>query len=122
MRAHGAVASKQLDETLVQAVQRDWRTAPVGDKVRAALGFLEKLTLQPENVTPADADVLRAAGLSDDAIEDAASVAALFATFTRLADTFAFAIPPQASFDAAAGFLYSVGYRFPAPLVPFLGA
>jgi hypothetical protein len=32
---------------VTQAVYRDWRTAPVGEKLRAALGFIEKLTLRP---------------------------------------------------------------------------
>jgi len=48
--AHGAVASLALkqekkDDTLVEAVLRDWRTAPLDPKLRATLGFLEKLTL-----------------------------------------------------------------------------
>ena len=30
-----------------EAVERDWRTAPVDERLRATLGFLEKLTLRP---------------------------------------------------------------------------
>ena len=46
----------------------DYRTAPILGKLRAMLGFLEKLTLQPADVSPDDAVALRAAGLSDEEI------------------------------------------------------
>ena len=52
------------------AVLADWRTAPLDPKLRATLGFLEKLTLAPADVRPADLAPLRAAGVSDDGIED----------------------------------------------------
>jgi alkylhydroperoxidase family enzyme len=67
-------------------VQRDWRTAPVTPKLRATLGFLEKLTLQPEDVAREDADAVRAAGVSDEALIDAIHVCALFSMIVRLAD------------------------------------
>jgi alkylhydroperoxidase family enzyme len=60
---------------VTQAVYRDWRTAPVDEKLRAALGFVEKLTLRPDELTAADADAVRAAGVSDDALVDAIAVA-----------------------------------------------
>ena len=44
---HGAVASVVFGEKVVEAVCRDWRTAPVDEKVRATLGVLEKITLSP---------------------------------------------------------------------------
>lgn len=80
--------------------------------MRAALRFLETLTLRPEDLTGDDIDALRAAGLTDAAIRDAASVCALFSTITRLADTLDFAIPP--AFDTTVKLLTSrVGYRLP---------
>ena len=54
-----------------EAVQRDWRTAPVSAQLRATLGFLEKLTLHPAEVTREDANAVRAAGVSDEALVDA---------------------------------------------------
>ncbi len=60
-----------------QAVESDWRTAPVSPHIRTTLGFLEKLTLRPDELTPADADAVRAAGVSDAAMVDAIHVAAL---------------------------------------------
>jgi hypothetical protein len=53
------------------------------------------MTLAPETLTPADADAVRDAGVSDDAIEDAIEVAALFNVIDRCADAFGFRPPSQ---------------------------
>jgi len=50
-RVAGPEAGKK-DDALVEAVLRDWRTAPLDPKLRATLGFLEKLTLAPTEVGP----------------------------------------------------------------------
>jgi hypothetical protein len=55
--------------------------------------FLEKLTLRPEELTSADADEVRAAGVSDQALRDAATVCALFNMIVRLADSFGWDVP-----------------------------
>jgi alkylhydroperoxidase family enzyme len=57
------------------------------------LGFLEKLTLRPEELGPEDADPVRAAGVSDAAIVDAIHVAALFNMIVRLADSLGWDVP-----------------------------
>ena len=44
------------NDKLVDAVLTDWRTAPIDARLRATLGFLEKLTLAPTEVRPADLD------------------------------------------------------------------
>lgn len=107
-----------LGDAPVAAVLRDYRTAPVDERLRAAMGLLEALTLRPEQVGPAAVEPLRRLGVSDDAIEDAAFVCALFNTYVRLADTLAFDIPPAEGFAASARFLLSpAGYAFPPPLV-----
>jgi alkylhydroperoxidase family enzyme len=74
----------------VDAVLADWRTAPVDDRLRAMLGFLEQVTLRPGEVTAADAEALRAAGVSRAAAVDALYVCAYFNLIDRLADSFAF--------------------------------
>jgi alkylhydroperoxidase family enzyme len=100
----------------VDAVLADWRTAPVSGKMRAALGLIEKLTLLPEEITRDDIEAVRAAGVTDDAIEDAAFVCALFTTYVRLADTFKFDIPPAEGFEESAKMLLKVGYGMPGPI------
>lgn len=94
----------------------DWRAAPVSAKLRATLGFLEKLTLDPDNLDAADAQAARDAGVDDDALEDAAMVCVLFNTYVRLADSLRFDIPDEAGFAASARSLLGVGYSFPPPL------
>jgi alkylhydroperoxidase family enzyme len=76
-----------------EAVKRDWRTAPVSDGLRATLGFIEKQTLRPDELEPADADAVYAAGVSKQALRDAAKVAGLFNMIVRLADAFGWAVP-----------------------------
>lgn len=98
------------DEALVEAVLEDWRTAPIEEPLRAMLGFLEKLTLEPERVTAADVAPLRAAGLSDEAIEDAIHVCALFNIYDRMADVLEFDIPAPEGFAQGAKMLLKRGY------------
>lgn len=88
----------------------DWRTAPLDPKLRATLGFLEKLTLAPADVRPADVAPLRAAGVSDDAIEDAIQVCALFNILDRLADSLSFYLPGPDGYAASARSLMKRGY------------
>ena len=65
----------------------DWRTAPVDERLRATLGFLEKLTLRPTELEGSDVAVLRATGVDEDAIDDALTVAACFNLIDRVADS-----------------------------------
>jgi len=94
----------------VRAVVDDWHTAPLDAKLRATLGFLEKLTLRPNDVRPADIAPLRAAGLSDEAIEDAIHVCALFNIYDRMADALGWWLPDQAGYDASGRNLMKRGY------------
>lgn len=100
-----------LGEELTQAVLEDWRTAPVDERLRATLGFIEKLTLSPEEVGPDDAAAARAAGVSSAALRDAVYVCALFNVIDRIADALDFAIPPPEGFRRGAKMLLRFGYR-----------
>jgi uncharacterized peroxidase-related enzyme len=99
------------EEALVQAVLADYRTAPIPEKLRAMLGFLEKLTLQPAEVGPDDMAPLRAAGLSDEEIEDAIHVCANFNVINRIADSLGFDPGTEAIFKKSAQMLLEGGYR-----------
>jgi alkylhydroperoxidase family enzyme len=91
-------------------VQHDWRTAPVSGQLRATLGFLEKLTLRPAEVTHEDANAVRAAGVSDEALVDAIHVCALFSMIVRLADSLGWDVPSYESFAARADQMLATGY------------
>jgi uncharacterized peroxidase-related enzyme len=107
---HTAVAVLGLDETTVRAVLADWRTAPINEQLRITLGFLEKLTLSPGEVGPQDIESLRAAEVSEAAIEEVIYVCFLFSVMTRLADAFDFTIPSAQSTSRVARFLYHLSY------------
>ena len=74
------------------------------------LGFLEKLTLRPDELGAGDADAVRAAGVSDEAMVDAVHVAALFNMITRLADSLGWDVPEWESFSARADSMLATGY------------
>ena len=88
----------------------DWQTTPIDEKVRATLGLLEKMTLTPFDVGPKDIAPLRAAGVSDQAIEDAIVVCALFNIIDRLADAFEVEIPSEEGFARTGERLFTMGY------------
>lgn len=56
---------RQLAGDVADQVKADWRTADLEPDERAMLAFAEKLTLDRQNVGPADLDALRAAGFDD---------------------------------------------------------
>jgi uncharacterized peroxidase-related enzyme len=108
--AHGAVASYALGEEVWEAVRGDWRTAPVDERLRATLGFLETLTLRPGDLTRADADAVLSAGVSEEALVDAIHVAALFNMIDRLADSLGWSVPSENEFLARAEPMLDSGY------------
>ena len=89
----------------------DWRTAPVETRLRAALAFLEKLTLRPEEVGPEDVKAARASGVSDGALRQVIYVCFIFSTMDRLADAFGFELPDARTLKRYALIATTVEYR-----------
>jgi alkylhydroperoxidase family enzyme len=79
-------------------------------ELRAALGFIEKLTLRPDELTSADADAVLAAGVSRQALRDAAAVCSLFSMIVRLADSFGWDVPEWERLKARAPAMLEGGY------------
>jgi uncharacterized peroxidase-related enzyme len=100
----------QGDDSVVPAVLADYRTAPISEKLRAMLAFLEKLTLRPAEIGPEDVAPLRAAGLSDEEIEDAIHVCALFNVINRVADSLGFEEADAKGYATGARMLLKSGY------------
>jgi alkylhydroperoxidase family enzyme len=90
----------------------DYTTAPIGEKLRAALGFVRKMTLEPEGLAPEDARAVLAAGVSKQALADAIEVAYLFNIYDRLADAMEWDVPADGSlyWKSAAKRLVTKGY------------
>jgi alkylhydroperoxidase family enzyme len=110
MGSHGAVASYALGEEVWQAVVDDWRTAPLTPQLSATLVFLEKLTLRPEELSSADADAVFAAGVSRQALRDAAAVCSLFSMIVRLADSLGWDVPTWERLQQRAPAMLEGGY------------
>ena len=92
----------------------DWRSAPLRPELAATLAFLEKLTLRPDQLEPGDAAAARAAGVSDQALRDAATVCALFSMIVRLADSLGWDVPTWERLMARAPAMLEGGYRIGA--------
>jgi alkylhydroperoxidase family enzyme len=88
----------------------NWRTAPIHEKLRVTLGFLEQVTLTPGTVGSEDVEPLRAAGVSEQAIEDALYVCAYFNIIDRMADALDFDVPSAEAFSKRADMLLERGY------------
>ena len=93
-----------------EAVVADWRTAPLRPQLRAALAFVEVLTLRPDEVSPADAEAAFAAGVSRPALRDAATICSLFNMITRLADSLGWDVPDPDQLSARAPAMLDSGY------------
>ncbi|HZI42445.1 MAG TPA: hypothetical protein VFD67_12095 [Gemmatimonadaceae bacterium] len=89
----------------------DYKTAPIGEKLRAMLALLEKLTLAPDSLSPRDIEPALSAGVTREAIDDAFYVAFLFNTYDRLADTLGWELPDARYYPKAGQFLLKKGYR-----------
>jgi len=99
------------DEAFVRSALDDWRTAPLQPRLRATLGLLEKLTLEPDELTTADLEPVRAAGVDDAAIADAIHVCTVFSIIDRLADALDFTLPTENGLRWSARVLLRAGYR-----------
>ena len=95
----------------MKAVLADYRTAPIDEKLRAMLGFLETFTQQPDALTAADVRAVLATGVSREAMRDAMYVAFLFNTYDRLADTLGWELPEDRYYPKAGKFLLKQGYK-----------
>jgi alkylhydroperoxidase family enzyme len=99
-----------LGDGTIDLVLDDYRTAPIGEKLRAMLGLLETITLRPDEMSPSLVREVLDAGVSRDAIRDAFYVAFLFNTYDRLADTLGWELPERGYYDKAGKFLLKKGY------------
>src|SRR5206468_11008318 len=70
-------------QELVDAVLDDYESAPIDARLRETLRFLETMTLAPASL---DASRAFDAGVSHEALRDAAYVAAAFSVIPRFAD------------------------------------
>ena len=83
----------QEADAFVEAVARDWRSAPLSQADQALCEYAAKLTHYQHHMSPADLERLRVHGFDDRSIHDATQVIAYFNYITRIAD--ALGIEPE---------------------------
>jgi len=83
-------------------------------QLRTTLAFIEVLTVRPDALTRADAEAAYAAGVSREALRDAATVCAFFNMITRLADSLGWDVPSWDSLTARAPAMLEGGYSLAA--------
>ncbi len=71
---------------MVEALQKDYRTAPISDVDRTMLDYVVKLTKDATKVSPDDHAQLRAAGFDDRGILQITLIASWFNYINRVAD------------------------------------
>jgi uncharacterized peroxidase-related enzyme len=71
---------------MVEALQRDYRSAPISEQDRIMLDYVVKLTKDATKVSPADHEKLRAAGFDDRGILQITLIASWFNYINRVAD------------------------------------
>lgn len=91
-------------------------TAPIAERLRAALGLVRKLTLVPEEVGAEDLRAVLDAGVSEDAITDAVYVCFAFNLIDRVSDALGFDLMDEKGYRRGARILLKIGYKLPAPL------
>ena len=75
-----------LDAGLVEAIRRDYKTAPIDERDRVMLDYVALLTRDATRVSRADHDRLRAAGFDDRGILQITLIASWFNYINRVAD------------------------------------
>ena len=75
-----------MDETLIEALKRDYTTAPITEQERVMLDYVVKLTKDATKIWKDDLGRLRGAGFDDKAILQITLIASWFNYINRVAD------------------------------------
>ncbi len=75
-----------LDEGMVEALRRDYTTAPISEQDRVMLDYVVKLTKDATKCSPKDHGELRRVGFDDKGILQITLIAAWFNYINRVAD------------------------------------
>ena len=95
---------------LVEAVCADFESAPLSEKEKALFRYLAVVNDTPAKVQQADVDAAKAAGWSDHALFDAATVCAIFNFFNRWIDATGVPDVPGGFYEERLGAQGDVGY------------
>ena len=71
---------------MVEALKKDYRTAPISDQDRVMVEYVVKLTKDATKISPADHDMLRSVGFDDRGILQITLIASWFNYINCVAD------------------------------------
>jgi hypothetical protein len=91
-------------------VLNDYTTAPIAEKERALFRFIAKMVEDSTTITHADADAVRAAVWSDEALYDAITVCALFQFYNNWIDATGVSDMPAFAYEMSGKRLATMGY------------
>ncbi len=80
------------DDSLLEKIEKNWRTAQLSESRKVMLNFAVKLTNKPKSIKIKDINKLRLAEFSDRDILDIVEVTAYYAYANRMADGLGVAI------------------------------
>ena len=75
-----------MDDGLVEALRKDYRSAPIDARDRVMLDYVVQLTRDATKITPEHHAALRAAGFEDQGILQITLIAAWFNYINKVAD------------------------------------
>ena len=75
-----------LNDEMVQALQKDFRTAPISEQNKVMLEYVVKVTRDATQCSPEDHEKLRAVGFDDRGILQITLITAWFNYINRVAD------------------------------------
>ncbi len=105
MTSHGAIAAHlpEGNQELVEAIWKDYKTAPIDNKLKALLQIADKVAKGGLHVTPADIAAAKEIGASDLDIHDTVLIAATFCMFNRYVDGLGATTPDDPGFYEIVG-------------------
>lgn len=111
--SHGATACQYLDgdKELVDQVRRDYRNAPISEKLKALIAIAASVQKGGKAVTAEQIEAARSLGATDLEIHDTVLIAAAFCMFNRYVDGLGATTPTDLdSYDARGKQIAEKGY------------
>jgi len=105
-------AAHGVDEAMIETLVDDIEAADIAPAMKPLLSFCRKLNESPDKIAQADADAVFSAGWSEEALEDAVHVTALFNLYNRLMDGHGIPRLNERVLRPRAEFIKSYGYDF----------
>jgi alkylhydroperoxidase family enzyme len=94
----------------VQSVLENVDTAPISEKDRALYSFIRKMVADSTSIGQDDADRVRKAGWSDEALYDAITVCSLFQFYNNWIDATGVSDMPAMAYEMSGHRLATEGY------------